>query len=302
MRTAFLFSTLACLSTLFTSTSSFAQGSTKEGYALSWDRSITVLPDSLTNGRYKLGAYTVAIYETDASSVLDQWQNELKPVSMDISGKQPMKASGVRLPDVADSALMVMASATTDKKAKMTKLTLAFARNDSTALPADQRAEAYVRQLAVKFNKAVVQGQIATYEKLLGKSGEKVTDAQDDIAKTQKKLAKANKDLQKYKAKMSKVQAENAKAIGQIAGLEAKFAVTNDPKDLKQLTKARQRLAKGETTLAKLMESEAKAQATANKYQSNLPEQTTIQRTANEKKADLERTMDALKRKQDNIR
>ncbi|MBP7451133.1 MAG: hypothetical protein KA817_13945 [Flavobacteriales bacterium] len=278
-----------------------AQARTKEGFATTWERPITVMPDSLTNGDHKLPAYTIAVFETDANGVMDLWKADMKALSQEVTGSRPAKASGVILTSVSESPTNLLVTTTTEKKADMTRMTVAFILTDSTAAPADPRQEAYMRSLGVKYNKAVVQTQIDTYQKMLDKAGNKLTSAQGDQAKTQQNLTKANSNLEKLKAKRAKVMAANAEISGQIAGLEKKFALTNDPKDLQKLTKTREKLAKGETSVAKLMQSEAKAQGTVNKYQEQLPDRAADQQEITATKEELTTTLNALKRKHDSI-
>jgi hypothetical protein len=279
-----------------------AQAKTKEGFATTWDHPITVVPDSLTNGKHKLPAYTIAVFETDANDVLDQWKADMKALSMEVTGSKPAKASGVMLTSVSEAPTNMLVTTTTEKKADMVRMTVAFVLTDSTAAPADPRQESYLRSLGVKYNKAVVQTQIDSYQKMLDKAGDKLTSAQGDEAKTQQNLSKANSNLEKLKAKRAKVMAANAEISGDIAGLEKKFALTNDPKDLQKLTKSREKLAKGESSVAKLMQSEAKMQGTVNKYQQQLPDRAADQQEITQSKEELTNTLNALKRKQDSIR
>lgn len=293
--------TIHTITALAITASAFAQsGTTKEGYALQWDKTITVIPDSITNGRFKLPAWTVAIHEADASDVMGWWLTDMQAVSSAVTKSKPPKAMGTRIATVPDAA-MSMASATADKKAKLTKLTVAFALNDSMSTPASTGQEAYVRGLAVKYNRAVVDQQIAAYEKTVGKAGDKLAGAKDDVAKNQANLTKANSKLEKIKAKRGKIQADNAHISGNIAGLEKKFALSNDPKDLQKLTKARQKLAKGETSLAKLMQQEADVQGDIAKEQGRLESNTGEQEERVETKEELQRVLDALRRKHDAI-
>ena len=66
--------------------------------------------------------------------------------------------------------------------------------------------EAYMRTLAVKYNRSVVQAQIAAYEKQLAKAGDKLTDTKGDVAKSQSRITKSNGQLEKIKAKRAKVE------------------------------------------------------------------------------------------------
>ena len=277
------------------------QGTTKEGYSLMWDRTLAVVPDSMSNGKHKLPAWTVSVFEGDASEILDMWKADMKALSTAVTGSKPAKATDARL-GIGEHAVLTLATAATEKKAKLVRLTIAFAMNDSTPLASPAGQEEYMRGLAIKYNKAVVQRQIDVKEAALAKVGGKLADAQADEVKLKQKADKAKSALAKVKAKRAKVEANNAEIQGTIVGLEKKFALTNDPKDLQRLTKTRQKLADGEKGIAKLMQSEAKAQANINKYESQLPETTADQQGQTVSKEQLQSEIQALKRKQDSIR
>ncbi|MEZ4755918.1 MAG: hypothetical protein R2817_03715 [Flavobacteriales bacterium] len=294
--------TLSLALPLLLLSTAMAQEKTKEGYTKTWDRPITVVPDSMLNGTHKLPAYTIAVHEADAGEVIDLWKADMKALSREVTGSKPLRANGVVLTELGTAPVNLAVMAVTEKKSDLSRLTVAFLATDSTAMPAAPEQEAYVRSLAVKYNKAIVQKQIDAYQKMLDRSSEKLADAQGDEAKLKQRMSKANNEVAKLKAKRGKVMADNARVQGDISGLEKKFALTNDPKDLQRLTKARQKLAKGESKVAKLMQSEAKAQDTVNKYQDKLPKASSEQQDITLNKEEITNTLNALKRKQDNIR
>lgn len=277
------------------------QATTKEGYALEWNKTITVVADSLTNRTHRLPAWTITVFETDGGELLDLWKSDMKALSVAVTGSKPVKAAGARITDVPGSTV-AFATSTTDKKAKLARLTIAFGANDSTATPSNEGQESYVRGLAVKYNRAVVQAQIATYEKTLGKATGKLSSSQADVSKTRQNITKANGKLEKLKAKRGKVQGDIAHLQGDITGLEKKFALTNEPKDLEKLTKARGKLAKSEGSLAKLMTTEADVQGDLAKYQGQLDENSSEAQDRTATKEGVQHTVDALKRKLDAIR
>lgn len=295
MRIPFLLS-----SALLLTLSANAQ-TTKEGYALLWSNTITVVPDTLVNGKHKLPAHTITVFESDGNSALDMWRTEYKPMSQEITGK-PLKAIGVTQPTIAPAPLMVITGSSTDKKAGIGRLTLAFAKNDSTPIDDQAAAEKAMRDMAVKYNKAVVQAQITAKEKSLEKATGKQESAKADAAKLDKKSAKAKGDLKKLKAKQGKIQANNAKLGGEIAGLEKKFQMTNDPKDLEKLAKLRSKLTAGEAELAKLMSSEAKMQGNLNKIEGSKPDAAKEQALRTQTREETQKEVEQLRRKQNDIR
>jgi peptidoglycan hydrolase CwlO-like protein len=274
--------------------------STQEGYALSWDKTIAVVPDSLQNGAFRLSAWTIALHEADASDVMGWWLADMQAVSTAVTKGKPAKAQGLRIPQLPEAQLAVAATAQ-EKKANLVKLTVAFAMNDSTPTRSSDGQEAYMRALAVKYNRAVVQAQIAVYEKQLAKAGDKLDDTKGDVAKSQSRITKSNSQLEKLKAKRAKIERDNAHLTGDIAGREKKFALSNDPKDLQKLTKAREKLAKGESSLAKLMQQEAKVQGDIAKEQGRLESTAGKAEDRGATKEEVQRVVDALKRKHDSI-
>ena len=275
---------------------------TKEGHALLWSNTLTVVPDSLVNGKFKLPAYTITVFESDASTVLDLWKNEYKAISQTITGSKPTKAVGAMQSAVSTSPLLILANSNADKKAGIGKLTVAFAKNDSVPAEEQQAAERVMMDLAVKYNKAVVQEQITAKEKSLEKATGKAESAQASAAKLDKKSEKANSELKKIKAKQGKVQGNNAKLSGEIAGLEKKFQLTNNPKDLAKLAKVRQKLTKGEAELAKLLSSEAKAQGNVNKIESAKPDAAKTEADRTQTREEILKEVEQLKRKLNDIR
>ncbi len=297
-RSIALFSFIALLSA---STAVQAQDLTKDGKALSWNHELTVVPGTIKTKTTEFPAHTITVFETDAKTALELFKTEYAPISASIGGK-PMKVTGAKLPSISAEPVDVLVSATTDKKAKLTRLSLTFMSNDTTSLPDNGDQERTVRELAVRLNKAVVQRQIDGYQKDMEKVGKKLGDSQKDMAKSKKKLSKANSGLQKAMSKRSKTERQSATLHGNISGLERTFALSNDPKDLKKLTKARTKLAKSEKAQAKLMEQEAKYQSSINKSQDSLDSYTKKADDRTEGKSDLQRIVIELKRKQDNIR
>jgi len=279
-----------------------AQDKTKEGFQLAWNNTITVVPDTLVNGTHKLPAYTITVFESDGGAAMDLWKTSMKARSREVAGSKPVKAIGATLTDLSPTPVLVVAESSTDKRAGIGKLKLAFAENDSTPVANADGAQGQAHAMALELNKALVQSQIDSYSKLLGKATDKAEGAQADMAKNEKALSKATGQLAKAKKDVSKIQADNAKLHGDVTGLEKKFALTNDPKDLQKLTKARSKLTKGESSLAKAMKSESKAQDAVDKYQGKAPDRAQEQAERAETKQELEAIKAKLERKLDAIR
>ncbi len=175
---------LIASSAMLLATVAFAQsGKTREGYALQWDKAIAVVPDSLQNGAFMLPAWSIAVQEAEASDVMGWWMADMQAVSTAVTKSKPAKALGLRLAQVSE-AVMAAAAANQEKKADLARLTVAFALNDSTPTVSKDGQEAYMRTLAVKYNRAVAQAQIAGYEKQLAKAGDKLADTKGDMAKS----------------------------------------------------------------------------------------------------------------------
>ncbi len=286
---------------LFPSMDGHAQTTTKDGTSLVWDHELAVVKDSLSANGTKYPAHTITVFEADANAALELLKLDYTPIATSIGGK-PMKVSGARLTQISEAPVTVLIEANTQKKADLTRLTVAFMSNDSTPLADNGEQESLLQGLAVRLNKAVVQGQIDRYQKELDKTTEKLGSAQDDVAKAQKNLSKSNANLESAKSKRAKLERESANLQGDISGLERKFALSNDPKDLQKLTKAREKLARTERSQAKLMQQEAKAQGSINKQQDAADKYDSKAGERSESKEELQRVIAELKRKQDSIR
>lgn len=269
---------------------------------LEWTNTITVVPSKLQNGKHELPAHQVSIWETDASGAMDIWKNDFKSISTKISGSKPAKAEGVVIGDLSEAPLLVLVSTITEKKAGLARLTVAYTLNDSTPLPDCSGCADHARSLGVKYNRAVVEAQVKAQESFANKAAGDLGSAQKDKAKVDSRLSKAKSDLEKHKARMAKLQRDNAKIQGDIAGLEAKFQLSNDQKDLQRLTKARSKLASGESQLAKQMQTETKLQASINKLSNEQTSAESKQDTQKGSNEQAQRKLDALRRKLDQIR
>ena len=274
---------------------------TKDGTQLEWRNELTVVPYTIKVGDKEFPAHTISIFEVDASTALDLWKAEYLPISAKVDGK-PMRATSTRLPKLQEAPVTVLAEASSDKKAGLAKLTVAFLADDTTALPEDPAQAAVAHDLAVSLNKAVVQRQIDRYQKELDKVTDKYGGSQEDVAKAKSKVTKTNRSLDKTRSKRAKIEANNARLYGEIAGLEKKFALSNDPKDLKKLTKARSKLANNEKDQAKLLTQEVKLEGSLGKQQNTVESHATKAADHAESKEDLLRIVTALKRKYDKIR
>lgn len=293
-------SLLAVPAFLFAS-GALAQEKTKDGTALTWNHELTVVKGTISVNKVEYPAHTITVFETDASTALELLKTDYTPIAASIGGK-PMKVRGARLTQISEEAVNMLVEASTEKKANLARLTLAFMANDSTSLEDNGEQEELMHGLAVRLNKAVVQAQMDRYQKDLDKTAEKLGNTKEDLAKAEKNLTKHNASLEKAKSKRAKLERDAAQLHGQISGLERKFALSSDPKDLQRLTKARQKLAKTESAQAKLMQQEAKAQGNINKHQGSAEKHGSRVDEHAESKEDLQRIITELKRKQDSIR
>ncbi len=286
-----LFSVLGCL----------AQSS-KNGPKLTWTRSIEVGKGEVVSGERKFPAHVITVFEADGPVAIELWEKDLGPLAKEITGKRPYRAVGVRLPALGEAPLTILATATSDKKNGNAMLSLAYLQNDSTVHADNGAQEKVSRDLAIRLNQALVQTQIDAAQKELAETMEDLTDEQEDHARSQERMSDANTDLEKNANRQSKLQRDIANLQGEISGLERRFAMSNDPKDLKKLTSARKKLAKEEKELSGLMADESKAKGKANKYQEDMTSHSEVSDEHSKSKEELEAMIAELKRKKDAIR
>jgi hypothetical protein len=278
-----------------------AQNTLKDGTALLWDKEITVGHESLPKDSVKVAAWTVPVYEASASQTMDLLKEELPGASFKRFG-QGMKAPAVSFMAVSGTPVDILAQVKEDRKQRVSTLTLAFL-NVGTAEPAgNAQAEAAVRNLGVKLNKAVVQRQIDSWKKQLAKASGKAEDAVKEHEKAQAQQAKTQAKLEKSAKLKSKLQNEHAVLQREIDLYNQKWTLSQDQKDLKKLTKARTKITDNETEMAKAMQAEAETQKSLVKNADELPDAQKEREQKTAAQADVQRTVDALQRKMENIR
>lgn len=277
-----------------------AQNTLKDGTSLIWDKEIAVSADSLRNDSVNVPALKVPVYEASASQV-SGWLKTVLPGANFKKQGDVLKALNAPLAGMAQP-MDILARVAQEKKSGMSTLSLAFLKPGTSSPVADAALQAAVREVGVKLNKAVVQGQVDEWKKKLGKADSKTADAAKDQDKVQGKLNKAQEQLAKYAKEKGKLQNEHAILQKEIDLYNQKWTLSQDPKDLKKLTKARGKITKNEGSMAKVLENEAKTQRDLSKSTSNLPDAQKAKDQQAAAQADVQRTVDALQRKLESIR
>jgi hypothetical protein len=281
-------------------TAAQAQTTLKDGTSLTWDKEITVATDSLRNDSVMVPALKVPIYESTASQVSGMLKTVLPGAGFKKQG-DVLKAPNAPLAGIS-TPMDILAAVNQDKKQGYSTLSLAFLQPGTSTPVENPLLEQAVRNVGVQLNKAVVQQQLDTWKKKLGKADSRTQSATKDQAKAQGKLDKAQAQLQKYTKEKSKLQNEHALLVKEVDLLNQKWTLSQDPKDLKKLTKARAKITKNEASMAKAMDGEAGAQKDITKYSSAVPDAQQAKDQQAAAQAEVQRTVDALQRKLDSIR
>lgn len=280
---------------------SFAQSS-KQGPSATWTNTIEVDKGEITNGKRKFEAHVITVFEADASTAIDLWEKDVASSTKDISGKRPYRANGARIPAISEAPIIILATSGTDKKSGNATLTLAYLQNDSTVLADNGSQQKVSRELAVRLNQALVQTQIDAVQKELDDAVDDHVDKSEDQARSEKRMSDANADLEKNAKKQAKLQRDIADSQADIAGLEKRFALRNDPKDLQKLTSTRKKLAGQEKKLASLMSEVSKHESKANKHQQDMSSHSEKREEHAKSKEELQQRIAELKRKKDAIK
>ncbi len=278
-----------------------AQDKLKDGTSLTWNKTIGVGQDSLMNDTVMVPARTVPIYEADDPQVAKLLEKVIPGSSFKKQGKL-LSASDVVFPSASDSPVQLLASIERNKKENLSLLKLAFLQAGAPLVGNDAKLNEALRDLGVKLNKAVVQEQIDDWNKQLDKAGSKAESATKASDKTQGKLNKSQSKVAKASKERSKLQGDHAVLQKEIDLLNQKWTLSQDPKDLKKLTKARGKITKNESKMAKAMKAEADAQKDVSKYTEALPDAQKTEQAKAATQAEVQRTVDALQRKMENIR
>lgn len=292
--------TLLC-ATVALSAALHAQDKLKDGTSLTWDKTIGVGQDFLMNDTMKVPARTVPVYEADDSQVAKLLAKAIPGSSFKKQGKL-LSASEVMFPSASDSPVQLLASIERNKKANLSMLKLAFLQGGTPLTGDEAKLNEAVRELGVQLNKAVVQDQLDGWKKQLDKAGSKAESASKASDKTQGKLSKSQDKVAKASKERSKLQGDHAILEKEIDLLNQKWTLSQDPKDLKKLTKARGKITKNESKMASVMKDEANAQKELSKYTSALPDAQKTELAKAATQTEIQRTVDALQRKMENIR
>lgn len=295
-RTLILLCTAAVLSATL-----HAQDKLKDGTSLTWDKTIGVGQDSLLNDTVMVPARTVPVYEADESQVAKVLGKAIPGASFKKQGKL-LSASDVSLPSASTSPVQLLASIERNRKENLSTLKLAFLQDGKALTANDAQLNAAVREIGVNLNKAVVQDQLDGWTKQLDKAGSKAESASKASDKTQGKLNKSQSKVAKASKERSKLQGEHAVLQKEIDLQNQKWTLSQDPKDLKKLTKARAKITKNESNMAKAMKTESDAQKEVSKYTSALPDAQKTEQAKAATQAEVQRTVDALQRKMESIR
>ncbi|MBX2982465.1 MAG: hypothetical protein WBB32_01790 [Flavobacteriales bacterium] len=280
---------------------STAQTTLKDGTTLVWDKEITAIDDSLPYESMHAPAYKVPVYEATTSQVNKLLPTLLPGASFKRQGRM-MKATGVTFPPASSAPVDILANVTRNKKQGNSTVSLAFLHSGTTTPVENPALQSAVRDIGVRLNKAIVQQQVDKWTKELGKADSKHTRAAKSHDKAQKKLAKTRNQLAKSTQEKVELQNEHAVLQKEVDLYNQKWNISHDPKDLKRVNKARSRITKNGTKLSKVIAREAKAQRELDKSSSNIPG---VQQEQDAKAAahvDMQRTVDALKRKLESIR
>ncbi len=274
----------------------------RNGPELSWNKEITILPNTIQFKDSTFQAFSFTVFETDAKTLLEMWRNDYSSKSVEIEKGEPMVANGAMIERLSNGPITVLARTAGDKKAGTATMTIAFKPSTNGTIAALDVQEAQVREMAVRYNRAVVEEQIKREEKVLEKSKGQLSKSVSKDDKLNKNILKTNASLNKVQASRMKEQTKNARLQGQLVGAEHAYTISKDVKDLKKLTKARDKLSAGETKVAKLMEKEARIQSTATKYSGNIPDSNRDKEGHSTEVAAHETTLEALRTKLNNIR
>lgn len=277
-----------------------AQDKLDDGTLLTWNQEISVGMDSLRNDSAMLPAYTTNVYETRASRMEDLLTKALPAAKFKKTG-DVLRADNVLFPAGASAPVTLLVRSTDDKRSGKTMLLLSVLQNGAPVAhtPALENA---VHDLGVRLNKAVVQQQIDDQKKKLAKTADKTESAVKDQDKAQGKLNKAQAEMKKIAKTKLDLQNEHNILEKDIALQNERWTTSQDPKDLKKLTKARDKISKNESKLADTLKDETKTQADIAKYTAQVPDAAKARDAKAATQADVQRTVDSLQRKLESIK
>ena len=236
---------------------------------------LTVVPDTLTHDGVDFPAHTITVHCMTANELFQLWRSDMKSRSRDVSGRKPTIAQGVVLDRISSTPVTVLGMTKGDRRSYIAQLTVAYAENDSTPLPSTEAQRDHVYDLAVKYNREVVERLIRDTKEELEKAKRKSEKAGSNEQRTRERLEKAKGKLEQTRVKRERAQVEKNSMDDEVARLQARYSGSGSERDRKRLQRARNRLEKRNSTLLKYMEREARYQADVNEYSTELPAEET---------------------------
>ncbi len=279
-----------------------AQERSLDGHVLEWKHTLDELPAQLSVMKHKLSGWSFPVYECSPGEAMQLWKTHLIAQGAVVKSNDPMRATGGNITGLSSLVPLVFAKAAKDKSSGSTRMTVVFALNDSTAAPEDPALAQAVHEMAVQVNRAVVKAQIADQEERVKKTVGQLEDARKEEAKASQRANDTGRDLENVKEKQSKLSRKQADLQQEINKWQTRYNASQDPKDLKKLTKAQEKLAKVNGDLAKEMRAESKVQEQMTKHQEAIPDARKDERKHGDQKEQASRHLEALKRKLDGIR
>lgn len=267
-----------------------------------WDNPLTVVPNTLEHNGVDFPAHTITVHGSKANSLWREWRSEMREQAAEVKGRKPIIARSAVIPSISPSPITVMGVVSGQRKDPFARLTVAFGENDTTPIFDNGSQERYMHELAVRYNDAVIQNELATKQKELKKAERRTAKGASDEKKTRKRLERAENKLARAQHRREKAEAIKAKREGDLVGIRRANASTEDVPDKRKVLRARREIAKREADVLKYMEQELEHQAEINEYRALLPEHDRTQKKRNAEVEMIEREINALESARENLK
>ncbi len=160
------------------------------------------------------GAHPTAVvtFENAEADVVESWyKSQLKDVSKDVSNKKELRASGIRVPEVAQDTMTVVCKAEQAKKSPRVQLHLGYRVNgawvSSTSAPElVEGAKKHAYTLAVRYKKELLTAALEAQQKEKSRLDNELADLVKEKGRAEGSIEKARQ--KGVEAGQEKLQAE----------------------------------------------------------------------------------------------
>lgn len=267
----------------------------------SWTHEISVGSEPLMVDTLALTAANVPVYDAIARQLPELLQ-QAWPEATFKRGANGYKAIGLVVPALSPQPLDVHVQSREQPESGMLVVAIGLMNKVVPLDPASAEVKAFVHELGVRLNKAVVQAQIEGWRRELGEADRKLENTSKVEQRTQEQLSDASEKLERNRTQIAETQKAEGEARTEVQRFEQRWSAKSDAADLKGLSKANAHLAKEQERLADLLDEQEGLTERQLSRSEELPQATQKATEVVDQRASIMQIIAGLEHKRDSIR